>query len=1246
MNQSSLLPPIRYGLNDESNAIFSRHYFEQVLPESKEYKLFQADETISAIESIIEHESFRNEADVEDRIIRPIFSALGLSYAVQTGLGGKSVDYAVYDGESFAHDYTNTTLVVEAEPHGKLTHRYFIKKQDNTDPIAQIRNYLRQVNELLANTSESHSVDFGLLTDGAKWRIYSRKFTHSDRDFEQNFLEFDLAHIKSLPDDEQRNYLKQFCYLLSSQGIASRLAQTVSESQNHELAVTTELRKQVYPALEYIATGLWRRIARDEDPGLHAILDTRYEISEHDLHDINRRADLLKIVYDESLVLLLRLLFILYIEDRKVTDISLIKKPGGILDQIRAYEQPIGQLTDAHASVLQNFDVEFSRVCRDIDQRYNGGIFSDKQHPLLAGFNIDDTLFANAVDNLCRVKLKSSLVTVDFSSISIRELGTLYEGLLEYKFAVADEDTSELVTIADKKKKRLDVRRGDLYLLNQNGERKSTGSYYTPDDMVEYLVARTVGRKVDELFAATNDPHAQLESLYTITVCDPAMGSGHFVVEAFDELVARAERLIEEHELSVNIEDVRARIARNCLYGADLNPIAVDIAKMVMWIRIFRADKPLEFFDTNFVCGDSLIGNYDEAPVVQSRQSGLFLNPEEYEPEMLKVLATRIETLQRMPRATMEDIKAIEAYYQTEILVYQKNVTFLSHLRLTKYLLPDDAGFVASFYEEIALKLLHDDTYIAKLYRDKARLNQKQSRILDIVERIEREFRPLHWKSRFPHIFLGGGFDVILGNPPWDIVKPNHNTFFSSYIDGYDRLETKVAKAKSHALTEREPRIRRAYEDYLRAIEVRNKFFQDAYEHQLVRDSRGYILKGDPNLYKVFIEKAYTILKSGGSCGFVVPSGLNTDQGTTGLRRLLFGEATVRELIMFENRRGLFPAVDSRYKFDCLVYDKTRSRTPKFDAGFYWLDPRWLFGEPEGLDAQTLASERMLHERYSYPLHLSEVYSPEMHALVEARNSADIPILEQIARQPLLGDATQPWYATTYREFDMTNDANLFNTEGVGYPLMEGKTIHHFDAEFAAPTRYVNSEQGEVRLAKKWKVTPETLPSRGYRIAWRDIARSNDTRTVIATILPPYVFTGNTLNMMKPVGIDSTPSHLAGLASLLSSFVLDYVIRFRISTHINMFYMKELPLLRDEGFLTEIGERALPLFAGRDFRDFRGEVGDITDPQARLELRAELDARVARAYGITYEQFQYILTRFPLVSEDIKTETLRAYRTL
>ena len=92
--------------------------------------------------------------------------------------------------------------------------------------------------------------------------------------------------------------------------------------------------------------------------------------------------------------------------------------------------------------------------------------------------------------------------------------------------------------------------------------------------------------------------------------------------------------------------------------------------------------------------------------------------------------------------------------------------------------------------------------------------------------------------------------------------------------------------------------------------------------------------------------------------------------------------------------------------------------------------------------------------------------------------------------------------------------------------------------------------------------------------------------------------------------------------------------------------MKELPLLRDEGFLTEIGERALPLFAGRDFRDFRGEVGDITDPQARLELRAELDARVARAYGITYEQFQYILTRFPLVSEDIKTETLRAYRTL
>jgi hypothetical protein len=227
--QPSLLSPIRFGINDEVTTLFSRHYFEHILINETAYQNFDASEQIAAIEKIIEAESFRNEADVEEQVIRPIFRVLDLKYKVQTSLNGKSVDYAIYDGEAFDENYTNTVIVVEAEAHHKLKKRYFIKKQDNSDPIAQIRNYLRGVNELLANTTDSKSIDFGLLTDGVRWRIYSRKFTHNDKDFEQNFLEFNLEEIRALKDEQQRHYLKLFCYLFSLEGLTKHIGVTAAE---------------------------------------------------------------------------------------------------------------------------------------------------------------------------------------------------------------------------------------------------------------------------------------------------------------------------------------------------------------------------------------------------------------------------------------------------------------------------------------------------------------------------------------------------------------------------------------------------------------------------------------------------------------------------------------------------------------------------------------------------------------------------------------------------------------------------------------------------------------------------------------------------------------------------------------------------------------------------------------------------------------------------------------------------------
>ena len=1258
---------IKTSLDEDGSGLISSHYIEEVIPQTKQFKEFHCNRLTDWVDGVgqkplkdvFDESRDLNERQTEDVLIRPILESLDNKLLAQVGLDGDIMDFVIYDGDEYLPNHANTTAVIES--------KYFIRKEDNTDEIYQTLNYLRTLNLLLNNTGSQNDVNYIVLTDGYIWRIYSKLYTHSAKEYERHFIEFDLEAIANCSDKAERDkYLKLFGIFFCRQSLAGQLLKHEQDSSELERAVTTELREQTFTALEYIATGIWRKVYIEQSPILSAVIKSTYGIDvEAAHHDERVRADLLRIVYDESLVFLLRLLFVLYAEDRNLFDQTaipkVIKGEGNLLELVITHSNQIGSL-NLESEFLRNDDLKLANTFKLIDAKYNGGLFSSKKHPLLYDLDMDDILFSRAIDNLCRVQVKKRIYTIDFSTISERELGGIYESLLEYKMAISDRDMKEMPSIVNKKRIRRDVRAGDLYLINHKGERKATGSYYTPDLIVEHLVETGL---VPQLNAVKENHDGSfeemLDAVLDIKVCDPAMGSGHMLIACYNRMVEFVRQCLEELREDGKTDRawdketsymVHTQIARKCIYGVDLNPTAVELAKLVLWMKVFRPDKPFEFFDYNLACGNSLIGVYDEVEASDDElQMALFRSQEQVEKDIQADLLRNVTRMLDMPRNTVDEVHAVDSYWRTDVRPLQRQVAFLYNVKLAKWLLPDKMDLVNAGYEQLVDGIDADKDYVRKILANDPQIPQQVLALKEIDDEIRNDYRPLHWRIAFPHIAVRGGFDFVISNPPWDLVKGNHNEFFSDYIEGYSEMEAAEAKRVSKELMAEDTRVQELWDAYNQNIELSNRFYQDSYQWQTweiddpEKPGKKKALKGYNNLYKVFIEKIYTILRNKGICGLVVPDNLNIDAGCTGLRRLLLDKVSIREMIMFENRKRLFE-IHGQYKFDVITFEKTKPRKNlAFKAGFYWYDPIWLDGEPdEDYIAKNEHNKQSLHRTFSYPTEFIKEADSDRYTVYEFRNKKQIDVFKKTLEYPAIDDESRSPYIRTYTEFNMTSDSDLFNTNGTGWPLYQGGMMHHYNAHLKEPERFVVQSDGESRLAARWKSDVRELPDRTYRIAWRLIAQPTDTRSLICSILPRGCFTGNSLNVIEVMGCDPKDYELiSGVNAVLSSMTADFYIRQRIAKNVNAFILKDLPMPRDEKVLRELGQLAMSLYQGDDFETFRGDVTALDDDESRNKLIARIDARVAHFYGLTYEEYQSVLDSFPLVDAEQKKRCLNAY---
>ncbi|MEI8323929.1 MAG: DNA methyltransferase [Betaproteobacteria bacterium] len=846
------------------------------------------------------------------------------------------------------------------------------------------------------------------------------------------------------------------------------------------------------------------------------------------------------------------------------------------------------------------------------------------------------------------------------------------------------------------------------YIFEKYINQKAFGAYYTRPEITGYLADRSIHKMILERvhepaipelglkevkFDTVSDLLARMDArtalklvnevLPSITILDPAVGSGAFLVAALKSLINVYYAIVGRAEMGASTElknwllhiqkdhpsvgyYIKRRIVTDNLHGVDIMEEACEIAKlrlflaMVSSVRRVADLEPLPNIDFNILPGNSLVGlmRVDEHEF-NSKQDDLFKPPFR---ELLDAKNRKLNTYRHAAEVVGKDLN-------------------LRSLR-------DDIDIEMQHASGVMNELMRDQFEALGVKYEEAQWDAKKKDLgKPKKRRIERKDidaqTPFHWGYVFDDIVQRrGGFDIVLANPPWEIFKPQAKEFFAEYSDVVTKNKMSIKEfEKESAKLLQNAEVREAWLAYESRFPHMSGWFRVApeFKHQSAVVG-GKRTGSDVNLYKLFVERSFHLLRPGGHCGIVIPSGIYTDLGAKGLRDLLFGQTQIEGLFCFENRKAIFEGVDSRFKFVVLTFEK--SLTPRLQVAGEsnasappddLLAPQAV-EEANGGGTQRFPAAFMRHdvaELSRFPdegalwldVELIRRLSPDSHSVMELKGEADVKIAEKMLHFPLLGDRIEGgWNFVLGNEFHMTNDSHLFTTlRGPNcLPLYEGKMIHQFESRLASPRYWVSERARRTAALGRSEIdTEQALPYQRYRFAHRSIASSTNERTMIASILPAGCFFGHSMNAAKePTDLEEQLL----LTAMLNSFVFDYFLRQMVTANLTMFFIYQCPaprLSRSDSRFNPIVQRAARLICTTpDFDDLAKAVGlkpnpstssgrteyGATDPTERARLRAELDGLVAHLYGLNEEEFVHILGSFPLVPQPVKVAAHNAYR--
>ena len=1271
-----------------------------------------------------------NEAVTEQELIRPVLELLGWTeYLPQQGayrhedvpdlllFSDAGAKARAVKKRNPTKRYPDALVVEESKRFGlPLDVR---DRDDNvqvSSPHGQMLRYL-STSEIVSDGS----LRWGILTNGGTWRLYD----HRCRPRVSGYAEADIGElIQPGREDDLRVFhvlFRRASFLPQRGATTSFLEAALIEGRRYEERVAQDLSGVVF---ERVFPSLVRAMADATDKSLAHIREA-------------------------ALIFLYRLLFVLYAEDRGLLPVHDSRYDDyGLRKRVRddvARRIADGDTFSTHATSYYDHLMTLFRLIDKGDTSiglppYNGGLFASGTAALLEDVRLADATIAPIIDDLSHAKDPDQARRfVNYRDMSVQQLGSIYERLLERE-PVRDEN-------------------GTIAIRPNPYARKDSGSFFTPQELVDLIVDRTLKPLAEERLHAFEAKAAALkrdrrpkaerraellkidpaEAVLNLKVLDPAMGSGHFLVTAVDflsdyvahlieytpavpewlngdyvsPLVQRVETIRQDILQRAKEADwvmdatqltdqaiIRRMVLKRCIYGVDKNPLTVELAKVSLWLHSFTVGAPLSFLDHHLRCGDSLVG----------------LRVAEAIQDLRKMASMFLDSAIAAAEAATEGMQRIEEMSDADVAEVRESATLFQGVEETTAELRGLLNFLCGFrwliagrkpkeraeFEDPLVTTLGQtkDTYklltkgpehvadVPPNSGDAAWL--KFAELWDRARAIADREGFLHWEAAFPGVWRhwqnvrpAGGFDAVVGNPPWDRIKLQEVEWFATRHPHIAFAPTAAARKAA-----------------VQRVREQGAFIADQFDaakeqteslSRMVRSSGHYPLLsgGDINLYSLFVERAMNLIKPDGLVGLLTPSGIYADKTAAKFFKSVSTGGRVAGLFDFENRRlgtklpPFFPDVDSRFKFCALIFGGENRRLDETKCAFFLHDTRTV-DDPDRCFSLT-------------PADFARV-NPNTCTAPVFRTRRDADITRRIYEQhPVLVDRSQGkerriWPVKYAAMFHMTNDSHLFrtaaqlDTEGfypvqgnrrkrgkeLYLPLYEGKMVQAFDHRAASVV--VNPENlnrpaqpRETTLDEhadpNWLPTPQFWVGTDavawcegleWAIAFKHVTAPTNVRTMIACVVPRAGF-GNSLPILLPINeardevlAFKSVSYL--LAANLNAFAFDFVTRQKVQgQNLNLFVVEQLPIIAGDTYACRFGDKTAEqlvrdhmlrlTYTAHDLAPFARDLGYDGPPftwneEERRHLRTRLDALYFHLYGITRDDAAYILSTFPIVRRE------------
>ena len=1259
-----------------------------------------------------------NEAATEQDLIRPVLELLG--WADYLPQQGSTRNEDIPDHLLFADAAAKQCAAAKRKPHDRYRDALVVEEskrfglaldiRDENDktvsgtPHGQILRYLST-----AEVESDGGIRWGILTNGGVWRLYD----HRSRPRASGYFEADLAELLE-PGNEDG--LRVFHLLFRRDSFTRQegakttfLEAALEEGRRYEERVAQDLSgvvfARVFPRLvQAIADATGKSLAK---------------------------------VREAALIFLYRLLFVLYAEDRGLLPVNDSRYDDyGLRKRVRDDIARRMADKDTFSSYATSYYDHLMSLFRLIDKGdpsiglppYNGGLFAAAT--LLEEARLSDETIAPIIYDLSHTTAGERRF-VNYRDMSVQQLGSIYERLLEHE-PVRDND-------------------GKIVIRPNPYARKDSGSFFTPQELVDLIVERTLKPLAEERLKAFEDKAAQLksdrrpkaqrkaellkldpaEAVLDLKVLDPAMGSGHFLVTAVDflsdyiaelieyvpdvpawrdagyvsplvkrvaairkEILQRAREadwVMDESQLT-DQAIIRRMVLKRCIYGVDKNPLTVELAKVSLWLHSFTVGAPLSFLDHHLRHGDSLVGlRVGDATDELNRLGGMFSHSAVTAAENATEGMQSIEERSDADVAEVRESAALFHGVKETTAELRGLLDFLCGLRwLTAGMKQKDRP---DFEDPLVTTLGSTGDAYKLLARGPEHVGDvppdsgdaawsKFAELWHEVRSIAEREGFLHWEVAFPGVWRDwqstcpeGGFDAVIGNPPWDRIKLQEVEWFATRDPELALAQTAAARGKGvQRLRDRGSPL---------VAEFDNAKHRADRLGQAVRASGHYPLLsgGDINLYSLFVERAMNLIRPDGFVGLLTPSGIYADKTAARFFQSVSTSGRVGGVFDFENRRlgtdlpPFFPDVDSRFKFCALIFGGEERRFDETKCAFFLHD-----------------TKEIREEDRCFPLTPEDFtrVNPNTSTAPVFRTRRDAEITRRIyERHQVLvdrsgGDEHKVWPVKYVRMFDMTNDSHHFKTaaqlEAEGFypvegnrwkrgeelylPLYEGKMVQAFDhraASVVVNPKNLNRPAQPREATQEEHANPNWLPEHQYWVpasecgwtsmsnwvlGFKEITAPTNVRTFVAALFPVVGF-GNKVPILKSETADRDEWLLAANLNAMS---FDFVTRQKVQGQtLNLFIVEQLPVIAPADYDRRFGARTARdlvrdhvlrlTYTAHDMASFARDLGYDGPPfvwseEERRHLRARLDALYFHLYGLTKEDAAYVLDTFPIVRKE------------